>query len=48
MLIEKYSWTFEQIDAMDPDDYTELVAYINASQRIEEKHRTKTKRKTSD
>lgn len=48
MLIERFNWTFAEIDAIDPDDYTELIAYINASARIEEKHRPKPKRRTSN
>lgn len=48
MLTERYHWTQQQIEALDLDYYTELVAFIAAQSVVEHKHRTKAKRKTGD
>jgi uncharacterized small protein (DUF1192 family) len=36
MLAERYHWTPQQVDALDPDFVTELSARINAGARQQE------------
>lgn len=43
MLAERYGWTEQQVDAMDPDYRTELAAFIAADAMIKHKHRPKKK-----
>jgi hypothetical protein len=48
MLTERYHWTPEQIDALDPCYVDELFAFITASSAVERKHRPRPKRKGDD
>lgn len=44
MLAERYGWTQQEVDSMDPDYMTELTAYISADALIRHKHRPKGKK----
>lgn len=44
MLAERYQWTQEQVEALDPDYMTELMAYIAADGVVRRKHRPKPKK----
>ena len=48
MLTERYHWTPDEIDALDPDYLDSLIAFISAQSVIERKHRPKPKRKGDD
>lgn len=43
MLAERYQWTQQEVDALDPDYMTELVAFISADALVKHKHRPKKK-----
>lgn len=37
MFAERYAWTPDEVDALEPDYHTELIAFIQADAYVKEK-----------